>query len=171
MDSSTDTKKMLLSKAKFIIFFCFLALTVHPLWLKVSNLRPLLSITFHKWLKKILRVWTLDFRKWGQKDVKLVPHKNSSQKKTFLRVNVTPFMSESFFIWDHFFPLLFPKDFEKWGQKDVKTVPHKNGQTDRQTHTQKTFQLIERIGPEGRFFENFSDRNWPRGPILWKFEW
>ena len=28
-----------------------------------------------------------------------------------------------------------------------------DGQTDRQTHIQ-TFQLIERIGPEGQFFEN-----------------
>ena len=39
------------------------------------------------------------------------------------------------------------------GKKNVKRVIKNDGQTNKQTHI-RTFQLIERIGPEGLFFEN-----------------
>ena len=47
----------------------FFAAAIYTLFeLKVSNLRPLLFITFSPRIPKILKVWTLDFWKWGQKD-------------------------------------------------------------------------------------------------------
>ena len=86
-----------------------------------------------------------------------------------MRGNFTPFMNISFQIWDHFFPLLFPEDsgnlksldiglWEVGEKRPLNGVRKCDGPTNRQTHI-RTFQLIEIISPEGRFFEKTNKKN------------
>ena len=80
----------------------------------------------------------------------------------FLRGDFTPFISKSFQIGNHFLPLLFPNDSKSLKSlnirlREVGATRHLNGtlkinrRTDRRTHG-RTFQLIERIDPQGKFF-------------------
>ena len=84
--------------------------------------------------------------------------------KAFFAAAILDHFSKNVKIWDHFFSLLFPKDFEYLKNLDIglwemvakrllNGVRKCDGLTDKQTNIQ-AFQLIERIGPEGRFFEN-----------------
>ena len=125
---------------------------------KLSNLLPLLSITFPQEFQKYKKFgnWTL----WngGKKTFKQSEQIKKSVKNFFSQVNLTPFISKSCQIWDHFFSLLFPKDsinikrhltLGSGGKKTVKrsekvwrTNTHTH--TDRQTNT-RTSRLRESI--------------------------
>ena len=68
--SSADNKKNPASKAKLIknqTFFC--SSILHPLWAKVFKSETTSFPLFSQRIRKIKKVWTLDFGKWGQKDV------------------------------------------------------------------------------------------------------
>ena len=112
------------------------------------------------WKSKKFGHWTL----WsgGKKTMKQSEktNKKTLKKKQILRWFYTLY-GKSFQIGDHFFPLLFPEDSKNlksfyiglWEVGEKRPV---NGvrKCDGQTHTW-IFRLIERIGPEGWFFENW----------------
>ena len=92
--------------------------------------------------------------------------KKEEKKSSFVTAIFTPFMSKSLQIWDHIVTLLLSKDSKNLKTLDIRlweVGPKRllNGvrkcerQTDKQTHKQ-TFQLIERIDPQGGFFENLT---------------
>ena len=67
-DSSTNTEKNLLVRQNLPKFFC--VRQFYNLYKqKFSNLRPLIFYHFCPRIPKLLKFWTLDFGKWGQKDV------------------------------------------------------------------------------------------------------
>ena len=59
------SKKKITKKKQF--FFVRRFYTLHEQ--NLSNLRPVLSITFPPRIPKIKKILTLDFGKWGQKDI------------------------------------------------------------------------------------------------------
>ena len=140
MDSSTKTKKILLSKAKFS-----------------QGRREGDTIRSGRGGREgdTIRSGrggregdTIRSGRGGREEGKICP------KTNFLRGNFTPFIRKSFQIWDHFFPLLFPKDSKslKWTsggrQKVVITVSQNWTDTQAARPTD---------GPRGS-----------RGPKLWK---
>ena len=82
------------------------------------------------------------------------------KQSLFCRGNFTLFMSKSCQIWDHIFSLLFPRDSENLNSLDIglremgaKRQLNRVRKCDVHTNIRRSL-LIERIGPEGRFFEN-----------------
>ena len=96
---------------------------------------------------------------------------NQHTKKLFLRGDFRPLPNKNIQFWDHFFPALFPKDSESLKISDIRlrevgakcaskytTRKGTDTQTDRQTHRHtriRTLRLLGRIGPVGRFDENW----------------
>ena len=93
---------------------------------------------------------------------------NQQKKHFYLRGDFWQFSNKNVQMLDHFFQLLFPKDSESLKILDIplcevgakrrlngtsKVNTHTDKQTDGQTD-RRIFRLIERIGPEGRCFEN-----------------
>ena len=157
-------KKISSSKAKFTKKKKFIF--ARPFYIlyeqKFSNLRSLLSITFFWGFQKSKQFghWTL----WngGKKTFKLSEPMKKIRDFFYWCGDFKPFMSTSCQIWDHFFLSFFPQGLwksEKFGYLRVgsgskKTIKRseKVWRTNRQTD-KRVFWLIERIGPEGRFFE------------------
>ena len=136
---------------------------------------------FYTLYEKILKVWTLNFGKCGQKkplkevrntDTKrILLSKAKFAKKQFFCGNFTPFFSKKFQILDHFFHYFSPRipnlkmfGHTTSGSGEKKTFEwylkseHTHRQTDTHTHTQTriwTNRFIESIGLEGQCFKKY----------------
>ena len=91
-------------------FFC--SAILHPLWAKVSNLRPLLLITFHQRFQKSKK---LDIGLWEARAKRRL---NGMNKKKSVKFVFTPrqfytHYEKKFSNLRHFLSITFPKGFRK----------------------------------------------------------
>ena len=103
-----------------------------------------------------------------------IRQKSEEEKTFFYAAILDHFPKKNVQFWDHFFPELFPKDSESLKILDIRLWEvganiyisaymrkGTNRQTDRQTHI-LTSRLLDRIGPVGRFDENYKLPNTPK---------